>query len=47
MGNASFDRRVDRPVGSYVESVRAKAPAFLRPEVDHSPSGLIKNISVK
>ena len=35
MGNES-DRRVHRPVGSYVELARAKAPAFLRPEVDYS-----------
>jgi hypothetical protein len=30
MGNASFDRGVDRPVGSLVESVKTKAHTFAK-----------------
>jgi hypothetical protein len=48
MGNASFDRRDDRPLGNYVDSVKTKTFAFIiRPEAYYSPSGLVKNIPPK
>jgi hypothetical protein len=38
MGNASFDRCIDRSLGNYVDSVKTKAFTFIiRPEVDYSP----------
>ena len=48
MGNTSFDRRDDRPLGNYVDSVKTKAFTFvIRPEAYYSTSGLIKNILPK
>jgi len=41
MGDASFDRGIDRPIGSYIKSTEQIDLSSRGPEVEYSPSGLL------